>query len=84
MLDELYRVLKPNGTLFIRMTSIFGLEDLVILKGEQFILPDNSRRFLLTQTLIEQINTKFEFIEPLKTVNINNLICMSTLVLKKV
>lgn len=83
MIDELHRVLQPNGTLFIRMTSIFGLESEVIQKKGQFLLPDGSHRFLLTLKLIDDLTIKFTFIEPLKTVNVNNLRCMSTLVLKK-
>lgn len=83
MIEELHRVLKPKGSLFIRMTSIFGLETKVIQKDGQFLLPDGTHRFLLTSKLIEQLKQKFEFIEPLKTVNVNNLRCMSTLVLEK-
>jgi len=32
MISELKRVLKPNGTLFIRMTSEFGIEHLITPK----------------------------------------------------
>jgi len=84
MISELHRVLKSNGTLFIRMTSIFGIESLVQQKDEQYLLPDGSIRFLLNTTSLEYINTKFPFKEPLKTVNVNNMRTMSTLVLTKV
>jgi ubiquinone/menaquinone biosynthesis C-methylase UbiE len=87
MFRELFRVLKPNGTLFIRMTSNFGIEDKVTeIKNNVFKIPDGSSRFLLTEILLYKLKTdfKFEFIEPLKTVNVDNLRCMSTLVLKKV
>ena len=83
MIDELYRVLKPKGSLFIRMTSIFGLENLVIKKEEQYLLPDGTNRFLLSLNHISKLKEKFTFIAPLKTVNVNNLRCMSTLVLQK-
>jgi len=87
MLSELFRVLKPKGTLFIRMTSNFGIENLVkLIENGVYNIPDRSTRFLLTNTILEKLKTKynFEFIEPLKTVNVNNLRCMSTLVIKKV
>lgn len=84
MLMQLHRVLKNEGSLFIRMTSEFGLESKIIAKGEQFLLPDNSLRFLLNPKLVDLIKTKFEFVTPLKTVNVDNLRCMSTLVLKKI
>lgn len=83
MITELHRVLNPGGILFIRMTSIFGLESEVIQKGGQHLLPDGTSRFLLTTELIEDLETNFSFLEPLKTVNVNNLRCMSTLILKK-
>ena len=83
MIKELHRVLKTTATLFIRMTSIFGIENLVQKENHQYRLPDKSSRFLLTNELIDFILTLFEFKEPLKTVNVNNLRCMSTLILKK-
>jgi len=83
MISELKRVLKPNGTLFIRMTSVFGIENLLIPKGGQFLLPDGSNRFLLNNEHMNYLKLNFEFIEPLKTVNVSNLRCMSTLILKK-
>ena len=83
MIYELHRILKPKGTLFIRMTSILGLESEVIQKEGQYLLPDGSYRFLLTKKLIDQIKQRFNLIEPLKTVNVNGLRCMSTLVLEK-
>ena len=83
MMSELYRVLKPSGTLFIRMTSVFGIENLITPNNGQFNLPDGSNRFLLNTELINYLKLNFDFIEPLKTVNVNNLRCMSTLVLRK-
>ena len=84
--DELYRVLQPNGTLFIRMTSIFGMENYAQKISENvYQLPDNTSRFLLSEELLEEIQTKYHlsFIEPLKTVNVANKRSMSTLVFKK-
>ena len=87
MFSELFRVLKTNGTLFIRMTSDFGIENLVNkIENGVYNIPDGSTRFLLTNTILEKLKNKynFDFIEPLKTVNVNNLRCMSTLIIKKV
>lgn len=86
MFSELFRVLKTNGTLFIRMTSNFGIENLVSeIENGVYNIPDGSTRFLLTNAILDKLKNKynFEFIEPLKTVNVNNLRSMSTLVLKK-
>ena len=86
MIAEMLRVLKPSGSLFIRMTSDIGIEDKVRLAGDGvYDIPDGSRRFLLTRTLLADImqNSGLSFVEPLKTVNVNDVRCMSTLVLRK-
>ena len=47
MISELYRVLKPSGTLFIRMTSVFGIENLITPNNGQFSLPDGFNKIKL-------------------------------------
>ena len=87
MFSELVRVVKPNGTIFIRMTSNFGIENLVTpISGGVYYLPDKTNRFLLTTDVLVSLKETFPFkyLEPLKTVNVNNIRCMSTLMLKKV
>lgn len=86
MMDELYRVLKSGGTLFIRMASDIGIETRVQPLGDGvFLLPDGSTRFLLTRSLLNQLFSRyaFSYLEDFKTVNVNDLRCMCTLVLKK-
>jgi tellurite methyltransferase len=86
MIAEMVRVLRPSGSLFIRMTSDIGIEDKVQLIGDGvYGIPDGSRRFLLTRTLLEDVMEKNRlfFLEPLKTVNVNDIRCMSTLVLSR-
>lgn len=86
MLSELVRVLSPGGILFIRMTSDIGIKDKINeLSPGVFRLPDGSKRFLLNQDLLQQIMNehRLTFIEPLKTVNVNDQRAMSTLVLSK-
>ncbi|HWK03935.1 MAG TPA: class I SAM-dependent methyltransferase [Puia sp.] len=86
MIAEMVRVLKPLGSLFIRMTSDIGIEDNVQLAGDGvYDIPDGSRRFLLTRTILADImqKSRLSFLEPLKTVNVNDIRCMSTVVLKK-
>jgi ubiquinone/menaquinone biosynthesis C-methylase UbiE len=86
MFSELTRVLKSKGSLFIRMASIIGIEDKVIHLGNGvYTLPDKTKRFLLTKSLLDKITKKYylSFLEPLKTVNVNDKRCMTTLVLQK-
>jgi ubiquinone/menaquinone biosynthesis C-methylase UbiE len=86
MLEEMLRVLKPGGSLFIRMTSNIGIEADVKAAGDGvYIIPDRSKRFLLTRSLLQESIEQYglSFLEPFKTVNVNDKRCMSTLVLKK-
>ncbi len=86
MFAELVRLLKPSGTLFIRMTSNIGIEKVVeeIESGVHHI-PDGSVRYLLTKNMLAKImrQHRLTFLEPLKTVNVNDERCMSTLMLQK-
>lgn len=86
MMTELLRVLKPNGSLFIRIASDIGLETKVKFNDDGiFTIPDGTNRFLLTKSLLQELMNQLNFtlLEPLKTVNVNDERCMSTLVLKK-
>jgi tellurite methyltransferase len=86
MVNELVRVLKPKGSLFIRMASTIGMEDKVkLIEDGVYYIPDGTVRFLITPTLLEitMQENNLSFIEPLKIVNVNNIRCMSTLVFMK-
>jgi tellurite methyltransferase len=83
MIAEMVRVLRPSGSLFIRMTSDIGIEDNVRLVGDGvYDIPDGSRRFLLTRAVLADVMLQngLSFLEPLKTVNVNDVRCMSTVV----
>ena len=86
MTTEMVRVLKPGGSLFIRMTADIGIENKVeLLKNGVYAIPDGSTRFLLTKSLLAELMKRhsLSFLEPLKTVNVNDIRCMSTLMLQK-
>lgn len=87
MIQELQRVLKSGGILFARVATDVGMEDKFKPLGHgKFLLPDESVRFLLTKELLGEVmeDFGFEFIEPLKTVIVDDKRCMATLVLRKV
>lgn len=86
MMGEMVRVLRPLGSLFIRMTSDIGIGDAVQpLSGGVYRIPDGSNRFLLTKGLLADVMREngLSFLEPLKTVNVDDLRCMSTVMLVK-
>lgn len=73
MFEKLIDLLKPKGVLFIRMISENGV----------YQLPDRSSIYLLTEGKVAELLNKhpIELKEPIKTVNVNNLRCMTTLVI---
>lgn len=86
MLKAIVRVVKQGGSIFIRMTSDIGIEKKVNPLDEgRYELPDGSTRFLLTRQLLKKIleNYPVEMMEPLKTVNVDDIRCMSTLIMQK-
>lgn len=86
MFREMVRVLKPGGSLFIRVATVVGLESKIIPLGQgRFHLPDGSDRFLLTRPLMDKViqENGLRFLEPFKTVLVDDLRSMAVLVLEK-
>lgn len=83
MFASLVRHLVPNGTLFIRMTSTIGLELAQNDQNGVFQLPDNSERYLITRSKIDDLLLKHSLalLEPVKTVKVEELRSMTTIVL---
>lgn len=86
MFAELVRVLKKEGSLFIRMTSDIGIEGKsTFLQDGVYLLPDGTERFLLTRTLLNELMERHQlsFLELVKSTNVNDVRSMTTLVLTK-
>jgi ubiquinone/menaquinone biosynthesis C-methylase UbiE len=86
MLDEMWRVLKAGGMLFARLASSIGIENLVRPTGSgRYMLPDGTERFLVNEEMLSAAIDRLRArkIEPLKTTNVENLRCMTTLVVQK-
>ena len=86
MVAELNRVLKKGGMLFLRMTTIVGIEDQVKPLGDgKYLLPDESVRYLLTREKLNDLVGTFDgtFVEPFKTVLVDKQRSMCSLVLQK-
>lgn len=86
MIDEMWRVLRPGGMFFARLASNIGIERLVAPAGEgRYLLPDGSERFLVGEQMLALTVSRLgaQWLEPLKTTNVQNLRCMSTWVLRK-
>jgi tellurite methyltransferase len=88
MLIEMWRVLKTGGLFFARLASDIGIEKRVQpieAGGRWFHLPDGSDRYLVNEDILLDWTRRLgaEQIEPIKTVNVQNLRCMTTWVLRK-
>lgn len=86
MLDEMWRVLRPGGLFFARLASSIGIESLVRpIEGRRFLLPDGSERFLVDEGMLVSATKRLgaDWIEPLKTTNVQNQRCMTTWVLRR-
>ncbi len=86
MTDELLRVLKPSGSLFIRMNVRVGQNPLVPKAiGSEPVAPDAETRFLLTPDLVDQLTVRYPltWLEPMRTEMIAGERAQTTLVLQK-
>jgi tellurite methyltransferase len=86
MMNEMWRVLAPRGLFFVRLASSVGIEERVQhIEGRHYLLPDGTRRFLVDNTFLLDATRKLgaELLEPIKTVNVQGLRCMTTWVLSK-
>lgn len=85
MFASLVHHLKPNGTLFIRMTSDIGLKLNQNGQNGVFHLLDNSNRYLITRPKIDELIGKhsLSLLEPVKTVKVEDVRSMTTLVLTR-
>jgi len=83
MIAELFRVLKPNETLLIRVASDIGLD------GAKPFVQDNFSKensgFYITRRHIIKISEVYHLalIEPVKTTNVKDVRAMTTLVFEK-
>ena len=83
MLNELLRVLKPGGSLLIRMASNIGLDG----NAPTIVYKENghSGTYYLTRERIDEIlkSSELELLEPVKSTNVQDDRSMTTLVLGK-
>lgn len=86
MVREMWRVLKPGGVLFARLASTIGIEDQAeLIAGRRFHLPDGSVRFLVDEEMLSRTTEALggHWLEPLKTVVVQNQRSMSNWIVRK-
>lgn len=86
MVNEMWRVLKPGGIFFARLASSIGIEEQIkLIDGRLYHLPDGSDRFLVDEVMLMEVTAALdgEFIEPIKSVVVQNMRSMTTWCLRK-
>ncbi|MCA1594133.1 MAG: class I SAM-dependent methyltransferase [Acidobacteria bacterium] len=86
MLLAMWRALRRGGIFFARLASDIGIEGRVRrIEGRRYSLPDGSDRFLVDEEMLARLSEELggEWLEPLKTVNVQNMRCMTTWCLRK-
>jgi len=86
LFEELVRVLNPGGILFIRMTTKHTLAHISKhLYDDVYDIPDGSTRYLLDVDYLKDLMTKnkLSFVDPFKTVNVEDIRTMAVVVLRK-
>ncbi|MEM7356481.1 MAG: class I SAM-dependent methyltransferase [Acidobacteriota bacterium] len=85
-LDGAWRLLAPGGLFFARLGSSITLEDQVTPRGHgRFVQPGGYELYLvdLERLLAATERLGGELVDPIKTVNVQGLRCMTTWVLRK-
>jgi SAM-dependent methyltransferase len=80
MVQELWRVLAPNGLLFARLASNIGIEAVVGPAGRVVRLPDGSTRFVVDEAMLLRWTERLggRLADPIKTTNVQQQRCMTT------
>jgi tellurite methyltransferase len=83
--EEMWRVLAPDGLFFARLASSIGLESLIPRTRGRVRLPDRSERFVVDERLLLDWTERLgaEMIDPIKTTNVQHQRCMTTWCLRK-
>ncbi|HEY7784970.1 MAG TPA: class I SAM-dependent methyltransferase [Pyrinomonadaceae bacterium] len=86
MVDEMWRVLKPGGMFFCRLSSTIGMETQVqLINGRRYLLPDGVDWFLVDAEKLKEVTKSLggEFVEPIKTTVVDSKRAMTTWVVRK-
>ena len=85
MVEEMWRVLAPDGMLFARLASNIGIEASVGAAGARVRLPDGSERFVVDEAILIERTRRLggQLLDPIKTTNVQQRRCMTTWSLKK-
>jgi SAM-dependent methyltransferase len=80
LMEEMWRVLAPDGLFFGRLASNIGLEDQVGAARRRVRIPDGSDRFLVDEAMLREWTGRLggHMIDPIKTTNVEGTRAMTT------
>ncbi|RMG88031.1 MAG: class I SAM-dependent methyltransferase [Bacteroidetes bacterium] len=84
--EEMVRTLRPGGIFWFRMTTKHTIEPYCRhIQDDVFALPDGTTRYLLDRAVLRDLMAEngLTFLDPFKTVNVNDIRTMATVVLRK-
>jgi tellurite methyltransferase len=85
MVQEMWRVLAPDGLFFARLASNIGLEDAIGPARRLTRLPDGSTRFVVDEVMLTEWTERLggRLLDPIKTTVVQGQRCMTTWCLLK-
>lgn len=85
MVDEMWRVLAPDGILFARLATSVGQLELRSLGGRRYRLPDGSERYVVDHEMLGETTRRLggSLVDPLRSSVVEGLRSMGTWVLRK-
>jgi tellurite methyltransferase len=83
--EEMWRMLAPEGLLFARLASSIGLEPSLRATRGVVRLPDGSDRFVVDERLLLETTARLgaRLVDPIKTTNVQGVRCMTTWTIRK-
>lgn len=85
MIDQMWRVLAPEGILFARLATTVGQTKLQPLGGGRYVMPDGDTRYLVDHERLLEVTRELggTLVDPLKSTVVHDRRSMGTWVVRK-
>jgi len=85
MVQEMWRVLRPGGVLFVRLATTVGQTALRPLGGGRYVMPDGDTRYLVDHERLIDVTGRLggSLLDPVRSTVVHELRSMGTWVVRK-